>query len=330
MFNPERLKIKKEIKEKDSVINPDKLIAEIAENPTPENKRKVIDLFYGTPEQKGWLEEKGPEASLALKKILESDRKLFRGELLRGMKEILILKEIELFAGIKEIKSEEDIKKIKEVYPRIDVKKIAENLKININSVYRFINILIRPTDRQKNFLRALYEAKEGEKIHSSILKNLGVMTGSGPTLEVLREIGFINIEKERRIITVDKKNKEQLKLIHPEIEEWSVKPLKKEVIEEGKRAKAGERIAQGIQIIAENIKKKGIKPEEISKEELKKFIKDLSRIDFSIRKINIPPTSVSVFRQRLLKMHEKGKLMPEIIKYIKEGEKISPRVSKL
>jgi hypothetical protein len=102
-------------------IKKENFIEEASENPTLENKRKVIDLFYGIPEQKGWLEEEEPKAREALKRILES--KLFR-----GTEGILILKEIELLAGIKGIKSQEDIKKIKEAYPQI-VKKNSRELK---------------------------------------------------------------------------------------------------------------------------------------------------------------------------------------------------------
>ncbi|MBU4299350.1 hypothetical protein KJ636_04870 [Patescibacteria group bacterium] len=318
MFNPDALKIEKkpeipEIKEKGSVFNPDELIAGLAKN--PKNKEKVIDLFYGTPERKGWLEEEEPTARRTLNEILESGKKLPK-----GIKEILILKEIELIAGIKRINSRGDIEKIDKVYPDIDANKIAKDLKMSRNELYPVINILIRPTDIQKRVLKMLYDTEEGKKISiSGIIKSLDTTTGSMPSLEVLRYIGLVELN-EKKETTVDEKNKEQLRIIHPDIEKWSVKPVKKEVTEEKKRAKKGERITQAIQIIAENIKKTGINMEKISDKDIEKLIKDLSRPDFKLGGIDISVNYTHHLKQILLKILERGKLIPEIKNYMSKN----------
>lgn len=299
-----------------------KIIATFAEN--PENRKKIIDGLYGTPERKGWIEEEESTARLALNRILEFGIKLMP-------KSMLTMKEIELIAGIKGINSRKDIEKIKKIYPEIDVNKIAKNLKINRNQVYPIINILVYPPDRTKRILKMLYDTEEGKKIHiSDIAKSLGITSDSifPLSLEVLRYMGLVKLNKKKEIVI----NKEQFKEIYPGkdgIETWSVK---KEATEEKKweRAKKGERVTQAVQVIAENIKKTGINMEEISDEKIKELVKGLSRTDFKTQGTDIPPNYIHHLKHTLLKKIERGELIPEIKEYVEEVEKIFLKASKL
>lgn len=297
-----------------------KRIATIAEK--PENRERIIEELYGTPERKGLLERGIPEEStfrLALRRILEAGINL-------TLKSILIAKEIELIAGIKGINSRKDIEKIKDVYPNIPINKIAKDLKIGRNEVYPIINILANQSDRQKMILKMLYDTRieKGKKITiSGIGKSLGINAGSDfVSSELLRYMGLVELNEKKQIVKI---NKEKFKEIYQDIETWS---LKKEEIEKKKpeRARRGERMTQAIQIIAENIKEAGINEEKISEKMIEEFIKKLSMIDFKIRGIAFPRKQMTHFKHALLEKIEKGKLMPEIKNYIERSGKNLPK----
>lgn len=101
--------------------------------------------------------------------------------------------------------------------------------------------------------------------------------------------------------------------------------PLAQELkfLEETKKTK---RITQVVQVIAENIKKTGINIEKISNEKIEKFIKILSRIDFKIQGIDIPPNYIHHLKHTLLKGLKRGELMPEIKNYIERSGKNLPK----
>lgn len=150
--------------------------------------------------------------------------------------------------------------------------------------IRRYKTFLDDPTPKQQEKLKFLYDYSD-EKIPTKYCSFRNI------SINVLEDLGIL--EKVSQWYT--KVNRSRLKEVYPDIEDFgnNKEPVKK-------RAKKGERIQQAVELL-------GLSSKEELKEEHIPYIDELSIIDFKLKGIRPPQTSMGKLKRTLIKIAKKN-----------------------